>query len=259
MWGSIIGDLAGSIYEYDQTKEVHLVEVNKIIEDNAFYSDDTIMTVAMADAILNGGKYKDYIKKYGFNYIDYHPDFKPYFRFSFSPGFLNWLVKNKANKSIGNGALMRISPVGFMYNDEKEISHEVFESTSVTHDTYEAINSSLLVALIIYYFRNGISKEEVLEKLKIKLKYRPFNKFNTTCSETLGNVLYAVFKSNSYEDAIRNVISFGGDTDTNACIAGGMAEALYGVPEELIAKAKEYIPEEFTKVLTRAYNYKKHM
>ena len=123
----------------------------------------------------------------------------------------------------------------------------------------------MLIALLTYFFRQGLTKEQALAEIKklenkgysfrpIDLQYKPFETFNKTCSETMDNVLYALFTSKDYEDAIRKVISFGGDTDTNACIVGGMAEALYGVPTELVDQAKERVPEKFVKVLDRAYN-----
>ena len=255
MWGSIIGDLAGSIYEYDQTKGVHPVEVDKIIKDNAFFSDNPIMTVAVIDAIVSGeGNYKKYIKKYGNEYRDYLPNFKPYFNSIFSPGFIKYLDGESKGESKGNGALMRISPVGYLFNRPIETETEAIWATGVTHNTTEAKDTASLVSLIIYWFRQGLTKEQVIDKLKIELKYVPFETFNKTCSATIGNVLYALFESKDYEDAIRKVISYGGDTDTNAAIVGGMAEALYGVPENLVNQAKTKVPDKFVKVLDRAYN-----
>lgn len=266
MWGSIIGDIAGSIYEYDQTKGVHPVEVDKIIDDNAFFSDDTILTVAVADAIVNGDDiYSKYIKQYGNEYRNYLPKFQPYFKTIFSPGFMKYLDGESDMKSEGNGALMRISPVGYLFNRPSEVASEAIWATGITHDNTVAKSDAMLVALLTYFFRQGCTKEQAIAEIKklenkgysfrpIDLKYKSFETFNKTCSETMDNVLYALFTSKDYEDAIRTVISFGGDTDTNACIVGGMAEALYGVPKDLVEQAKERVPKQFVKVIDSAYS-----
>ena len=102
---------------------------------------------------------------------------------------------------------------------------------------------------MIYYFRNGLSKEEVYKKLKLKIEYQAFKRFNTTCYNTIQNCLYVLYYSNSFEDAIRKTIYLGGDTDTNACIVGSLAESIYGIDEELIMLANNKIPEEFVKKL----------
>ena len=111
-----------------------------------------------------------------------------------------------------------------------------------------------IIALIIFYARKDLTKEEIIEKLNIKYSYKPFEKFNLTCHETIDNCLYALFTSNSFEEAIRKVISYGGDTDTNACITGSMAEALYGIDESLIEQASKKIPSQFVKKLKIGYS-----
>lgn len=113
MWGAIIGDLAGSIYEYDQIKEIKGVNPINIIPDNAFFSDDTILTIAISEAAQKNEDYGKYLKKHGNLYKEYKPDFKPYFKTSFSPGFIKCCNSSKNGNSIGNGAMMRISPIGF--------------------------------------------------------------------------------------------------------------------------------------------------
>lgn len=253
MWGSIIGDLAGSVYEYSQIKEVTLVEVNELIKEDSFYSDDTILTVAVLDAILNDRDYFKYLKEYGKKFISYRPDVTPYFKTSFSPGFIKWLKGNDFGLSMGNGAMMRIAPVGFMFDDLETVREESEKVTSPSHNTSESIKCSQTVASIIYLARNGYSKEEIIDLLDLNISFKPFTKFNYTCGDTIGNCLYAVFSTDSFESALREVISYGGDTDTNACIVGGMAEAFYGVDQSLIDMAKEKIPKKFVKVLEKAY------
>lgn len=255
MYGAIIGDLAGSLYEYGQIKKIKEVKVNKIIEDNSFYSDDTILTIAVMDAMLNNKDFEYYLKKYAKEYMDYKPNINPYFKTTFSPGFTKWVNSNDVvGNSIGNGAMMRISPVGYLSNSIEEVVEYSRLATIPSHNSKEAVDCATHVALIIYLAKNNYSKEEIINLLNLKYIYIPFKEFNYTCSSTINNCLYALFTSNSYEEAIRKVISFGGDTDTNACIVGSMAEALYGIDNNLINLAKEKIPKNFVKILERGYN-----
>lgn len=256
MWGAIIGDLAGSIYEYEQINQIKSVKTDEIIPDKAFFSDDTILTIAILEAIQTDKDYQKSLKKYGNLYKDYKPNHKPYFKTSFSPGFIKWCNSNEEGKSIGNGAMMRISPVGFLFNNENDVKENAKLATIPSHNSKEAIVYSTLTALIIFYARNNMPKEEILKKLNIDLKYKPFEKFNSTCSQTFDNCVFAAFNSKSFEESIYNVLSYGGDTDTNACIVGSIAEALYGINPELINKAKEYIPNNFIEMLEKAYKNK---
>lgn len=251
MYGAIIGDLAGSIYEYNQVKKIKPIKINKIIEDNAFFSDDTILTIAILEAILNDKDYEKYIKIYIQKYKKYRPNFTPYFNSSFSPTLIKWSKSNIVGASQGNGAMMRISPVGYLFNNEEDIINNVRLATIPSHNSSVAIESASIIALIIFYFRKGLTLKEVYFKLKIKPCYVPFKKFNTRCDETINNCLYALYHSSSFEDALEKTILMGGDTDTNACIVGSMAEALYGISPELIQEAEHKIPTEFVKVLRK--------
>jgi ADP-ribosylglycohydrolase len=253
MYGAIIGDIAGSIYEYEETKKIKPIKINQIIEENSFYSDDTILTIAIADAILNDRDYEKYLRNYIKKYRDYKPNFSPYFRSSFSPGLIKWSLKKETGMSTGNGALMRISPVGYLFNSEEEVIKNARLATIPSHNSKEAIDNATKLALIIYYFRKGLTKDEVYTKLEIKLNFKPFEKFNCTCSETIDNCLYVLYYSNSFDDAIKKIISLGGDTDTNASIVGAMAEALYGVDKSLINAVDNKIPTEFVRVLKKEY------
>lgn len=126
-------------------------------------------------------------------------------------------------------------------------------ATIPSHNSKEAIESATIVALMIFYFRKGLTKEEVYQKLNIEIKYIPFKKFNLTCFETISNCLYALYTSNNFEDAIKKTIEMGGDTDTNACIVGSIAESLYGIDDYLRLQAEEKLPSEFVKVLKSPY------
>ena len=249
MYGAIIGDLAGSIYEYDQLKSVKSIEMKNLIENNSFYSDDTILTIAVLDAILNNKDYNYYLRKYIQKYKNYKPNYKPYFDTMFSPNLIKWSNSNTIGKSHGNGAMMRISPVGYMFERESDVIKNAALATIPSHNSKEAIESATTIALIIFYLRKGLTKEEIFKKLNIDIKYKPFTKFNATCEETIDNCLYSFYTSNSFEDSIKNTLLMGGDTDTNCAIVGSMSEALYGVDASLISKANEKIPKEFVKVL----------
>lgn len=256
MWGAIIGDLAGSIYEYEQVKKVKKVICNNnLIVNNSFYSDDTILTVAILDAILNNGDYEYYLKMYGKKFKDYNPNITPYFKHPFSPGYMNWVVGKNFGNSTGNGAMMRISPVAYLFNTEIEVLENAYKATIPSHNSEEAIKCVSIVAKVIYYARCGIDKKEILNRVKeeIDISLKPFKKFNTTCYDTISNCLYCLFYSNSFNQAIQNIISLGGDTDTNACIVGSMAEALYGIEDRLIIKTKEKLPEEFVDIIYKGY------
>lgn len=255
MYGAIIGDFAGSIYEYEQLKNVKSIYTDEIIDKDAFFSDDTILTIAVLDAILNGCSYDEYLRLYINKYKDYKPNFSPYFKTSFSPSIIKWSNGKERGHSKGNGALMRISPVGFMFDSYDDVVKNATLATIPSHDSDEAIESAKIVALIIFYLRNGLNIHDIYEMLRIDVKYEPFKKFNTTCSETLGNCLYALYNSNSFNDAIKKTLLMGGDTDTNCCIVGSMASALYGVSDELIRLADNKIPHDFVKVLKKSGRY----
>lgn len=122
---------------------------------------------------------------------------------------------------------MRISPVGYFFDNESDVIKNARLVTITSHNTEEAITGSTIVALIIFYLRKGFTREEIFKMLNLRVEYKPFNKFNTTVNETLNNCLYAFYVSNSFEDAIRKTLLMGGDTDTYAAIVGSMAEALY--------------------------------
>ena len=253
MLGAIYGDKAGSIYEFNQTKKIESINPEKLMLPNSFYSDDTIETIAVIDAIINNKNYEDTLREYILENIDYKPKFKPYFKTAFSPGTIKWAKGIGRDDSIGNGAMMRISPVGYLFDSEEDVIENARLVTIPSHNSKEAIESATIVALMIFYFRNGLTKEEVFKKLNLLVKYEPFRKFNTTCNETLGNCLYALYNSTSFEDSIRKTLLMGGDTDTNCCIVGSVAESLYGMSEKQREDAISNLPSDYVKILKKVY------
>ena len=253
MLGAIYGDKVGSIYEFEQLKGIKSISPDVLIQSNSFYSDDTIETIAVADAIINNKDYEETLKEYILKNIDYSPNFKPYFKNPFSPGTMKWANGIGKNTSIGNGAMMRISPVGYLFDKEEDVIEQARLVTIPSHNSKEAIDSATIIALMFYYFRNVLGKEEVFHKLNLLVKYEPFKKFNTTCSETLNNCLYALYNSTSFEEAIRNTLLMGGDTDTNCCIVGSVAEVMHGMNISQIKGATTGLPKEYIKILKKAY------
>ena len=258
MWGAIVGDIAGSIYEFDQFKKTKPISCENLMPEEGFYSDDTILTVAVAYSILKGIDFEDSLKDFGKRYQNYKPNVKNYFEGVFSPGFTKWLNGSFQGSSTGNGAMMRVSPVGFLAKSEEEVLKLSEKATIPSHNSREAVESAQIVALIIFYAKNGFSKQKIIDKMNLKIEYKPFKNFNCTCADTIGNCLYALFSSNSFDESVKKVISFGGDTDTNACIVGAMAEAMYGIKKEYVDFVKTKIPEEFCDIMEKVYDYNKN-
>lgn len=271
MYGAIIGDIIGSIYEYDEfnnsekgiidlERRLEILSKKELIDDECFYSDDTILTIAILDSILNNSEYEDKLKEYGVKYGTERLNKPDYFEYMFSPSFTKWCKGEKEGNSIGNGCMMRVSPIGFLFNSLEEVKENARLATIPSHNNEKAIKSAIVVSSVIYMARTGMEKEKIREYLKseyeINLDYnleklQKTYLFDGTCN-VLEICLYILFLSNDYESAIRNAISIGGDTDTIACIVGGMAEALYGVPEYLVDLAKEKLPNEFLDLLEQS-------
>ena len=253
MWGAVIGDLAGSIYEYDQYNNTHKLNINKLINKDSFYSDDTILTMSILYAMLNDKDFERSLKEFTHHYMNYKPNYNPYFNYAFSPNFIKWSKGNYVSNSQGNGALMRISPVGYLSNSMEEVLIYSYYATYPSHNNPISIYYATLISQIIYLSRHNYTKEQIINKYNINYKYKEFTKFNTTVDETINNCLYAAFKSNTFEEALTNIISYGGDTDTNAAIVGSMAESIYGIPPYLIEEAKEKLSPTFNRLLEQGY------
>lgn len=179
----------------------------------------------------------------------------------FSSGFTQWCKGEKEGNSIGNGCMMRIAPIGFLYNSLDEVEKNSELATIPSHNSERAIRAAKIVSSVIYLARTGSAKTEIIDFLKnrynIHLEYNLEELQRTYLFDATCNVLdicfYILLSSNDYETAIRNAISIGGDTDTIACIVGGMAEALYGVPQYLIKIAKTKLPSGFNELLEIGY------
>ena len=272
MLGAIIGDLTGSLDEYQEFKDSLKKTINlkrrlerlhkqELIEEESFYSDDTILTIAILDAILNNESYESKLKEYGLKYKDEIPKNIDYFDYMFSPGFIKWCNSNEVGKSIGNGSAMRVSSVGYLFNDEETVLKEAEKATIPSHNTKEAVDAASAVALSIYLARKGLNRELIKEIISTKFNYkldydleelRKVYLFDGSY-KVVPLCIYVALSSNSFEESIRKAVSIGGDTDTIACITGSISEALFGIPDKYIDKAYSKLPNEFVKLLKKGY------
>ena len=258
MLGTIIGDIVGSIYEFNNIKTKSF----PLFRPDCFFTDDTVMTIAVAEAIMDGGSRDDFIdsmKKYG----------RLYPHESYGGNFRMWLLTDtrKPYGSFGNGSAMRVAPCGWM--PELEDCRRLARlSAEVTHNHPEGIKGALATADAIFLCRqniaNGGNPEQCrsLVKEHIEKEYgynlsrtcdeiRPTYEFNETCQETVPQAIVAFLESTDFEDAIRNAISLGGDSDTLAAITGSIAEAAYGIPDWIREKALFYLDERLLDVVER--------
>lgn len=271
MIGAIIGDIAGSKYEYLEFKDSmnkiinverrkEILSNNELLTEECFISDDTILTVAIMDAIINKKEYGEMLRTYGKQFK--YSNRENFFKYMFSPNFVKWANSTEIGTSIGNGSAMRVSPIGYLYNDLQTVQKEAAKSAKPSHNSEEAINGAEAIASTIYLIRDNKTKEEIKEYITDKYKYsldmdldmlRQTYTFNGDAKTTVPQAISIFLQSNGFEDSIRKAISIGGDTDTIACMVGGISEAYYGVPKELREKALTYLPKEFKKTILQGY------
>lgn len=240
MLGAIVGDIVGSIYEFDN----HRSKDFSLFGNGCDYTDDTVLTVAVAECIMNNGNYAEYIKDYA----------RKFPARGYGGMFAQWIRSDdmEAYNSWGNGSAMRVSAVGFAFDDLKSVVAESKRSAEVTHNHPEGIKGAQATAVAILMARKGQSKEQIKAAIAKSFGYdldrtideiRPIYIFNESCQETVPEAIIAFLESTDFEDAIRNAVSLGGDTDTLTCITGGIAEAFYGgVPKDIAYKAMTYLP-----------------
>jgi len=233
MLGAIAGDIIGSIYENLRTKRKDF----RLFTPLSIYTDDTVLTVAVADAILSDRDYGETIKSYARR----HP-----FR-GYGPKFMLWMLSpsSRPYNSLGNGSAMRASPVAHAFASENEMLEQAARSAACTHDHPEGIKGAQATALAVYLARNKATKAEIRSAIASRFGYdlsrrldaiRPTYRLNLTCPGSVPEAIIAFLDSENFEDAIRNAVSLGGDADTQAAIAGAIAEAFYGeIPDEILA------------------------
>lgn len=256
MLGAIAGDVIGSVYERHENRIK--TEEFPLFSPLCRFTDDTVLTVAVADAILNAKDYGITIKAYARRY--------PYAGYGGS--FRSWMQSesNEPYNSYGNGSAMRVSPVGWAYDSVDEVLREAAATAAVTHNHPEGIKGAQAVALAVFLARTGNSKAKIQQEISQRFNYnltrtlaeiRPTYHFDVTCQCSVPESIIAFLESNSVEDAIRKAISLGGDSDTMAAIAGGIAEAYYGeIETAIVDEVRRKLPKEFLEVIDAFLGFK---
>ena len=250
MTGAIAGDIIGSVYEFDNIKTTDF----PLFTNESDYTDDTIMTVAVADWLLNGGDLAKVMQRYGREY--------PYPTGGYGGRFSGWLREKDPlpYNSWGNGSAMRVSAVGWMFDSLGKTLEVAKETAVVTHNHPEGIKGAQATAAAIYLARTGKSKQDIKQYIETTFSYdlgrtcdeiRPFYRFNESCQGTVPEAIIAFLDSSDFENAICLAVSLGGDSDTLACITGGIAEAFYGIPEDIKLEVKKRIPEKFNEIISQ--------
>jgi ADP-ribosylglycohydrolase len=263
MIGAIIGDIVGSVYEWHNIKTKDFPLFSK----DSFYTDDTVMTIAVAEGLMNSGSpdnFIDAMKKYGRLYPDS----------GYGGHFGSWIFSDSRDpyNSWGNGSAMRVSPCAeyafckIQSDDYRETGIKYARelaatSASVTHNHPEGIKgaeATVYAMMMAYEYGIEAAKEHIRQDIPILFGYdlnrtldeiRPTYMFNESCQDTVPQAITAFLESTDFEDAIRNAISLGGDSDTLAAITGGMAEAAYGVPEDIRDKALSLLDDRLRSVI----------
>lgn len=257
MYGAILGDIIGSPYEFDageKTKEFPL------FLENSVWTDDTVMTIAVADAFLAAGldAEEETLRNQLVKSMRHYGKLFP--KAGYGLRFWRWLHSwhPKPYNSCGNGSAMRVSSVAWLYHDLDSVRRAARISSEVTHNHPEGIKGAEATAAAILLARTGHSKEEIKEYIIREFQYdlsrtcdeiRPGYHHVEICQETVPEAITAFLEGESFEDVIRTAVSLGGDCDTVAAIAGSIAEGFYGVPEDLKEQCRSRLPANLGKVL----------
>ena len=268
MLGAMIGDIAGSKYEFNNTFDYDF----EMFGEGCDFTDDTICTVAIADAILNGRSYQESLLDWCRRY--------PSPKGAYGGRFAGWIrsLDPQPYNSFGNGSAMRVSPVAWLFDDLSQVLEEAEKTALPTHNHPEGIKGAKAVAHAIWYFRKSRFSEESKDSENEETKglknenakaskdenetiqgfmsiarsyYEDFDtrvypkgKFDETCMDAVPLSFYLLSQASSFEDAIRLAISHGGDSDTIGAIVGSIAEARFGIPQEMKEKALNYLPDD---------------
>lgn len=253
LWGAIIGDIVGSVYEFSNIKTKDF----PFFTERGFITDDSCMTIAIAQAIKNHLKTGTDLQREAINQMQTLGRKYPHMGYGF--GFARWIDSDTPEpyNSWGNGAAMRVSAAGWLGNSLNDVKRLSYMVTAVTHNHIEGIKGAEATAVAIYLARIGKSKSEIAEYItKNYYDWAPSvselqenYSWDGSCQGTAPPAMQCFFESESFEDAIRNAISIGGDSDTIGAITGAVAEAYYGIPEEMIQTARKYVPEDLLKIV----------
>jgi ADP-ribosylglycohydrolase len=241
MLGAIAGDVIGSVHEHSGTKTKNF----PLFVEASQFTDDTILTVAVAERLLRGGSYVDW----------YHEYFHAYPEAGYGSSFIHW-AEHRCREpyySWGNGAAMRVSPIGIACNTLEEVLAQARASAEVTHNHPEGIRGAQATAAAVFLARSGYTKADIKTYIEQEFGYclserlddiREHYCFDVSCQGSVPQSIIAFLEADGFEDAVRNAISLGGDADTMACIAGGIAEAFFGgVPDEIASQTLAVLDE----------------
>jgi ADP-ribosylglycohydrolase len=245
--GAIAGDVIVSVYEFAGQKKYDF----PLFSAGSQITDDSVLTIAVADAILHQRSYLECIREYALAYPDN----------SYGGNFRTWMYSDdpRPYNSFGNGSAMRVSAVGWAFDTLEDVLLEAERSAAVTHNHPEGIKGAQATALCVYRGRRGEGRENIKREVQTRFDYdlertldeiRPSYKFNEICQQTVPEAIIAFLESDGYEDAVRKAISLGGDADTLAAITGAFAEAYYGgVPAEIVDEVLKRLPVELKSVV----------
>ncbi|MDP6047218.1 MAG: ADP-ribosylglycohydrolase family protein [Phycisphaerae bacterium] len=246
MIGAIAGDIIGSVYEFNpiKTKDFPLFQVR------CRFTDDSVLTVAIARAIMDDGDYRRALWELG----------REYPNAGYGASFYGWLGSPDPQPydSWGNGSAMRVSPVGFAFDTVDDVLREAARSAEVSHNHPEGIKGAQATALAIFLARTTGDKDLIRAEITERFGYdldrtlddiRPSYVFDVSCQGAVPEAIIAFLESETYEDAVRNAVSLGGDSDTQACITGGIAEAYYGpLGSDMRNAVREYLSKELWEI-----------
>ncbi len=252
MLGAVIGDIVGSVYEFDNHRAK---DFQPFFHSQAFFTDDTVCTIAVADALLNDRDPAAALREWGRRYWD---------NGGWGQRFALWLTSDDMGPydSLGNGAAMRVSPAGLLAGSVEEAVALSDRVTEVTHNHPEGMRGAAATAVSIHLARVGRSQPEIRAWIARRFGYdlsasvdaiRPNYVYNELSRDTVPQALTCALEARDYEDAIRNAISIGGDSDTIAAIAGGVAEALFGIDDATAAVGWAFLPDDLGAVLKQLY------
>ncbi|MBD3179394.1 MAG: ADP-ribosylglycohydrolase family protein [Candidatus Latescibacteria bacterium] len=251
MLGAAAGDIIGSVYEFDTIKTKDF----PLFSERSRFTDDSVLTMAVANAICRGVPYKRAIREIGNRYPES----------GYGSSFVLWLfgLMDDPYYSWGNGSAMRVSPVGFAFKSREKVLEEAERSAEITHDHPEGIKGARATALAVFFAAGGADKEEMEEEIEKEFGYdldrtvadiRPDYQWEASCQKTVPEAIVCFLDSVSFEDAIRNAVSLGGDSDTLACIAGSIAEAYYReIPMDILIEVKRRLPGDLWEICREFY------
>lgn len=247
--GSVIGDVVGSVFEWNNIKTTEF----SLFNPKCDFTDDTVLTIAVADCLINKKAFSKTIWLYGRKYPGR----------GYGSSFGNWLKSEEMTPygSFGNGSAMRVSPVGFAFDDIKTVLDVAKQTAEVTHNHPEGIKGAQAIASSIFLARQGKTKQEIMDYISSNFNYnlgftldeiRPTYKFDVTCQGSVPQAIVAFLESTDFESAIRLAISIGGDSDTIACITGGIASAYYKyIPSDIMNFVVDKLPGEYIDIMNK--------